>query len=263
MRVLLIGDIVGDPGKKAVDELLNAIVTEYGIDFTVANAENAAADGFGLTEKIARELLDAGIHVLTSGNHIWDKLQIVPFIENSGNLLRPANFPQEAPGRGSAIIENAHHKRIAVLNLAGRVFMESLDCPFKAALREIETLHKTARVIIVDMHAEATAEKIAMGRFLDGTVSAVLGTHTHVQTADETILPHGTAYITDVGMTGALDSVIGINSEAVLRRFLTQMPVPFRMADNDLQLQGAVVEIDETSGNSIRINRIKRSIVQK
>ncbi len=260
MRVLLIGDIVGLPGRKAVAELLKAIVSDYGVDFIIANAENAA-DGFGVTEDIALELLNNGIHLLTSGNHIWDKRAIIKFIRNSEQLLRPANFPPEVPGRGSIIIENGDHKKIAVINLSGRVFMDNLDCPFKAALREIETLQKTTKIIIVDMHAEATSEKIAMGWFLDGRVSAVLGTHTHVQTADETILPRGAAYITDVGMTGSIDSVIGIRTDTALKRFLTQMPVPFKMAEKNTQLQGVVVEIDETSGKSTWIERIKRSIL--
>jgi len=261
MRVLLIGDIVGLPGCRAVAELLPGIVSDYKIDVTIANAENAA-DGFGLTQTLAGELFACGVQLLTSGNHIWDKRNIVKFIEKDNRLLRPANFPAETPGRGSGIIENGP-ARIGVLNLAGRVFMDSLDCPFRTARREIDLLREKTPVIIVDMHAEATAEKIALGWFLDGSVSAVLGTHTHVQTADEKILPQGTAYITDVGMTGAADSVIGIKKEQALKRFLTQMPAHFTTAENDVQLQGVWVEIDPASGKSRRIERIQRTCVKK
>jgi len=262
MRVLLIGDIVGLPGCRAVAELLPGIVSDYKIDVTIANAENAA-DGFGLTQTLAGELFACGVQLLTSGNHIWDKINIVKFIEKESRLLRPANFPAETPGRGSGIIESGSPVRIGVLNLAGRVFMESLDCPFRTARREIELLRAETPVIIVDMHAEATAEKIALGWFLDGSVSAVLGTHTHVQTADEKILPQGTAYITDVGMTGSADSVIGVRKELALKRFLTQMPVPFATAEDDVQLQGVWVEIDPATGKSRRIERIQRACVKK
>lgn len=260
MRILLIGDIVGNPGRAVIAELLHAIQNEYHIDFTIANAENAA-DGFGLTRTIAVELLDAGINLLTSGNHIWDRLRITKFIEKEPRLLRPANYPSETPGRGSAVIENGAQQKIGVINLSGRVFMESLDCPFRAALREIEALSGQTHTIIVDMHAEATSEKIAMGWFLDGRVSGVFGTHTHVQTADEKILPQGTAYITDLGMTGSCDSVIGIKKEHALERFLTLMPVPFKTAEGNPQLQGAVVEIDERSGKSTSIERIQKKLI--
>jgi len=262
MRVLLIGDIVGPSGCRAVAELLPGIVSDYTIDVTIANAENAAG-GFGLTKTVAQELFACGVHVLTSGNHIWDKANIVKFIDRDSRLLRPANFPAETPGKGSVILDNGPAERIGVLNLAGRVFMDSLDCPFRAARREIDLLHEKTPVIVVDMHAEATAEKIAMGWFLDGSASAVLGTHTHVQTADEKILPQGTAYITDVGMTGSADSVIGIRKEQALKKFLTQMPVHFATAENDVQLQGVLVAIDPASGKSTHIERIKRTCAQQ
>jgi 2',3'-cyclic-nucleotide 2'-phosphodiesterase len=262
MKVLLIGDIVGLPGCRAVAELLPGIVSDYKIDITIANAENAAG-GFGLTKTAALELFACGVRVLTSGNHIWDKRNIIKFIDSDRRLLRPANFPPETPGRGSVIIGHDSQERIGVLNLAGRVFMDSLDCPFRAARREIDLLREDTQVIIVDMHAEATAEKIALGWFLDGSVSAVLGTHTHVQTADERILPQGTAYITDAGMTGSADSVIGIRKEQALKRFLTQMPAHFAPAENDVQLQGVVVDIDPASGKSGHIERIKRTCVRK
>jgi metallophosphoesterase (TIGR00282 family) len=261
MRVLLIGDIVGLPGCRAVAELLPGIVSDYRIDVTIANAENAAG-GFGLTQTVALELFACGIQVLTSGNHIWDKRAIVKFIDRERRLLRPANFPPETPGRGSVIISDGAGQPFGVVNLSGRVFMDSLDCPFRAARREIDLLREETPVIIVDMHAEATSEKIAMGWFLDGSVSAVLGTHTHVQTADEKILPQGTAYITDVGMTGSADSVIGIMKQQALQRFLTQMPVHFAPAENDARLQGALVDIDPATGKSTRIERITRSCAQ-
>jgi len=262
MRVLLIGDIVGLPGCRAVAELLPGIISDYNLDFVIANAENAAG-GFGLTQTLARELFACGVQVLTSGNHIWDKKNIVKYIQQDARLLRPANFPAETPGRGSGILESSAHVPIGVLNLAGRVFMDSLDCPFRTARREIELLREKTPVIIVDMHAEATSEKIALGWFLDGTVSAVLGTHTHVQTADEKILPQGTAYITDAGMTGAADSVIGVRKEQALKRFLTQMPAHFAPAENDVQLQGVWVEIDPDTGKCSHIERIKRSCAQE
>jgi len=262
MRVLLIGDIVGLPGCRAVTELLPGIISDYKIDSVIANAENAAG-GFGLTRTLAEELFACGVHLLTSGNHIWDKRNIVKYIDQNIRLLRPANFPDGTPGRGSGIIASSAQALIGVLNLAGRVFMDSLDCPFRTARREIALLREKTPVIIVDMHAEATAEKIAMGWFLDGSVSAVLGTHTHVQTADEKILPQGTAYITDAGMTGAADSVIGIRKDQALKRFLTQMPAHFAPAENDVQLQGVWIEIDPESGKSQRIERVQRACVPR
>jgi metallophosphoesterase (TIGR00282 family) len=262
MRVLLIGDIVGLPGCRAVAELLPGIIADYKIDSVIANAENAAG-GFGLTQTLARELFACGVDLLTSGNHIWDKRNIVKYIDQDTRLLRPANFPEGTPGRGSALIASGGQALIGVLNLAGRVFMDSLDCPFRTAQREIALLREKTPVIIVDMHAEATAEKIAMGWFLDGSVSAVLGTHTHVQTADEKILPQGTAYITDAGMTGAADSVIGIRKEQALKRFLTQMPAHFAPAENDVQLHGVWIELDPASGKSLRIERVQRACVPR
>lgn len=257
IRFLLIGDIVGAPGREVVTTLLPGIIADYHIDFTIANAENAS-DGFGLTQAVAQELFASGINVLTSGNHIWDKKKIITFISRNPRLLRPANFPSENPGKGSIVMTLDSEKRIGVLNVCGRVFMDSLDCPFRAAMREIEALRKETAVIVVDIHAEATSEKIAMGWFLDGKVSAVLGTHTHVQTADERILPQGTAYITDVGMTGSFDSVIGIKKEQAIGRFLTKMNVPLTPADHDKQLHGVVVEIDCSTGKSVLIERIQR-----
>ena len=242
MRILFIGDIVGKPGRRAVRELLPVIIEERRIDFTIANCENSAA-GFGVTADIVEELYRAHIHVLTSGNHIWDKKEVMEFMDDCEMLLRPANYPQGVPGRGSVVVPAPDGTPVAVLNLAGRVFMSPLDCPFRTADRELEALSRKAKVIIVDMHAEATSEKIAMGWYLDGRVSAVLGTHTHVQTADDRVLPKGTAYLTDVGMTGPFDSVIGIQKDSIMQRFLLQIPNKFDIAKGDVRLQGAVVDV--------------------
>ena len=254
MKILFIGDIVGKPGRRAVRELLPGIIEERRIDFVIANCENAAA-GFGVTAEIIEELYGAHIDVLTSGNHIWDKKEVMEFVDDYETLLRPANYPEGVPGRGSVVIHAPGGIPVGVLNLAGRVFMHPLDCPFRTAEREIEKLRKRARVIIVDMHAEATSEKIAMGWYLDGKVTAVLGTHTHVQTADERILPGGAAYITDVGMTGPFDSVIGIKKDNILRRFLLQIPNKFDVAKGDVRLQGVIVEIDP-EGRAAGIERL-------
>ncbi|OHE23900.1 MAG: metallophosphoesterase [Syntrophobacterales bacterium RBG_19FT_COMBO_59_10] len=254
MKILFIGDIVGKPGRRAVRELLPGIVEENRIDFVIANCENAAA-GFGVTAEIIEELNGALIDVLTSGNHIWDKKEVMGFIEDCETLLRPANYPEGAPGRGSVVMTTQGGARIGVLNLAGRIFMHPLDCPFRTADREIGILKKKADVIIVDMHAEATSEKIAMGWYLDGRVAAVLGTHTHVQTADDRILPGGTAYVTDVGMTGPFDSVIGIKKDVIMQRFLRQIPNKFDVAKGDVRLQAVIVEI-APDGRAQRIQRL-------
>ena len=258
MKILFIGDIVGKPGRRAVRELLPGIIDERRIDFVIANCENAAA-GFGVTAEIVEELYGAHIDVLTSGNHIWDKKEIMEFVDDYETLLRPANYPEGAPGRGSVVIPAQGGIPVGVLNLAGRVFMHPLDCPFRTADREIEKLRKRARVIIVDMHAEATSEKIAMGWYLDGRVTAVLGTHTHVQTADERILPGGAAYITDVGMTGPFDSVIGIRKDSIMQRFLMQIPNKFDIAKGDVRLQGVTVEI-APDGRAIGVERLNVSL---
>jgi len=241
-RVLVIADITGRPGRRMVSEHLPALVGRFNIDLVVANAENAAA-GFGITPALAQELLAAGVDCLTMGNHVWDKKELQDYIEVEPRIIRPANFPPGTPGRGSLIVEKAGVK-IAVINLLGRVFMAPVDCPFQAAIREVEAATAVTPMIIVDMHAEATSEKQAMGYFLDGKVSAVLGTHTHVATADARLLPGGTAYMTDIGMTGPVESVIGISKELIIQRFLTHMPTRFEVAGGPAQLQGAVVEID-------------------
>jgi len=242
----------------AVRELLPGIIEEHRIDFVVANCENAAA-GFGVTAEIVEELYASHIDVLTSGNHIWDKKEVMAFVDDYEALLRPANYPEGAPGRGSVVIPTSGGFPIGVINLAGRVFMNPLDCPFRTAEREIEKLKKKTRIIIVDMHAEATSEKIAMGWYLDGRVTAVLGTHTHVQTADERILPEGTAYITDVGMTGPFDSVIGIRKESILQRFLLQIPNKFDVAKGDVRLQGVMVDM-ASDGRAVWVERLTVSL---
>ena len=255
MRILFIGDIVGNPGRRAVRELVPQLIARYGIDAVIANCENAAA-GFGITREVVEELYSSRIDVLTSGNHIWDKKEIKEFVEDYATLLRPANYPESVPGWGSVTIPAKSGIYIGVINIMGRVFMRPLDCPFRVAEREVERLRKKTKILIVDMHAEATSEKQALGWFLDGRVSAVVGTHTHVQTADERLLPGGTAYITDVGMTGPFDSVIGIKKEAILERFLTQIPNKFDVARANIQLQGVMIEIDEDSGLSRGIERL-------
>jgi metallophosphoesterase (TIGR00282 family) len=255
MKILFIGDIVGKPGRQAVRELLPEVISERRIDFVIANCENAAA-GFGVTRDIIEDLYSYNINVLTSGNHIWDKKEIREFAEDYETLLRPANYPTGSPGWGTVVMPNSSGISVGVINLMGRVFMKPLDCPFRTAEREIEKIKNKAKIIIIDIHAEATSEKEAMGWFLDGRVSAVLGTHTHVQTADESILPGGTAYITDVGMTGPFNSIIGIRKDAVLERFLTQLPNKFDVAKDDVRLQGVVVDVDGKSGRAKGIERL-------
>ncbi len=259
VRILFIGDVVGRPGRSGVHYLVPDIVEGYGINLVIANAENAAG-GIGVTSSVADELLDNGIHVLTTGNHIWAKKEIVEYLTASPRLLRPANYPPDLPGRGSTVIHTQEGDAIGVLNLQGRVYMENLDCPFRVAEKEVEALRKKTKIVIVDFHAEATSEKVALGWFLDGRASAVLGTHTHVQTADERVLPKGTAYISDVGMTGALDSVIGMKKGIAIRRFLTQMPLKLEVAKKNIQLQGVILEIDRETGSGISIKRIQASL---
>lgn len=255
MKILFIGDIVGKPGRRAVRELVPEIISRYEIDFIIGNCENAAA-GFGVTREVVEELYESHIQILTSGNHIWDKKEIREFAEDYETLLRPANYPQGTPGWGSVVMPHSSGVSVGVINLMGRVFMAPLDCPFRTAEKEIEKLRKRARIIVVDIHAEATSEKEALGWFLDGRVSAVIGTHTHVQTADETILPEGTAYITDAGMTGPFNSIIGIRKDIILERFLIQVPNNFVVAKDDIRLQGVILNIDEASGKAKDIQRL-------
>ncbi|MBN3037862.1 MAG: TIGR00282 family metallophosphoesterase [Candidatus Omnitrophica bacterium] len=259
MKIIFLGDIVGRPGRDAIRILLPVLKKKHGIDVAIANAENAAG-GSGITPQIAEELFGYGLNILTSGDHIWKKREVLDILDTEVRVLRPANYPKGSPGRGHAVIELDNHKKIGVINLEGRVFMSSLDCPFKVAQEAVAELEKETPVILVDMHAEATSEKIALGWFLDGSVSAVLGTHTHVQTADERILPGGTAYITDLGMTGPYDSVIGRKVEQILARFLTQMPVRFEMASENVQLHGVILDIDEKTGKAKSIERLQKKL---
>lgn len=256
MNILFIADIVGKPGRWAVSQLLPDLLETHQVDFTIANVENAAG-GFGLTKEIARKIHTYGVDCLTSGNHIWDRKDIYPYLHEDQRILRPANYPPDVPGRGGAIFETKAGEKVGVLNIQGRVYIKEIDCPFRVADREIEKLKEETKVIIVDLHAEATSEKIALGWHLDGRVSAVLGSHTHVQTADDVILPNGAAYITDAGMTGSHDSVIGFNKEDALARFLLQIPRRFTMARKDVKFCGALVQIDPQTGKGIKIQRIK------
>ena len=255
MRILFIGDIVGRPGRDLVRRGLPAIVEHHAIDFVIANAENAAA-GFGITREIGDQLLESSIDVLTSGNHIWDKKEALDYIGTEARLLRPANYPAGVPGNGSYLGRTRDGVSVGVINVMGRVFMASIDDPFAVVLREIEALRARTRIIFIDFHAEATSEKIAMGWHLDGKVTAVVGTHTHVQTADERILPKGTAYLTDVGMTGPHDSVVGVEIEAALGRFLTGLPARFETATANPRLHAVMIEADEHTGLAIDIERL-------
>lgn len=262
MNILFIGDIVGSPGREAVKRLLPGLKKEYQLDFVIANSENAAG-GSGITPAVAEELFSLGINVFTSGDHIWKKREIFEIIHQEERILRPANFPAGAPGRGWNLFKTKDGAKVGVINVNGRVFMEALDCPFKTTALAQEILSKETEIIIVDMHAEATSEKVALGWYMDGKVSAVVGTHTHIQTADERILPQGTAYITDVGMTGPYDSVIGRRIEDVLERFLTAIPVRFEVAKENIQLCGVVLDIDENTGKARSIGRIQRNVNDK
>jgi metallophosphoesterase (TIGR00282 family) len=256
VRILFIGDVVGKPGRRAVATLVPRLREERDIDFVIANGENSA-HGAGLTASTVDALLTSGVDVITSGDHVWDQKEVYEVIEREPRLLRPLNFPASAPGKGSIVVRLDGLPPVGVLNLIGRVFMPNTDCPFRAAETEIARLLMQTKIIIVDLHAEATSEKIAMGRFLDGKVSAVIGTHTHVATADEHILPKGTAYLSDAGMCGPHDSVLGRDVGAVLQRFLTQMPQKMEVAEGDVALCGAIVDVDETTGRARSIERIR------
>ena len=255
MKVLFIADIMGQSGREAVARVLPELRTKEQVDLVIANGENAA-HGMGLTPSIARDLFHLGIDVLTMGNHTWDKKEILDIIDDEP-IVRPANYAPGVPGRGAILATTATGVKVGILNLIGRVFMPPNDCPFRSADKVIEQLKKETPVIIVDIHAEATSEKVAMGWHLDGRVSAVIGTHTHIQTADDRILPEGTAYLTDVGMTGPFDSVIGIKKEIILQRFLMQMPIRFEVSDKDIWFNGVLIEIDEKSGKASQIQRLQ------
>ena len=258
MKVLVVGDIVGAPGRDAVKALVPILKSRHRIDFVIANCENIAG-GAGVTPKTAEELLSSGADMLTSGQHIWRYREIGPYMDAEPRLLKPANYPKGTPGFGSHVYESRSGIKVGVMNLLGRVFMgvDALDDPFRTADRILEEMRKTTRVIFVDMHAEATSEKVVMGWYLDGKVSAVVGTHTHIQTADERILPKGTAYLTDLGMTGPYDSVIGRQIEPVLEKFLTGMPSRFEGAQKNVILCGAIIEVEPDTGRALKIERIQ------
>lgn len=259
MNVLMIGDIFGESGRAALARLLPRLREQHSIDFCVVNCENAAG-GFGVTPPMARQMLEQGADVLTSGNHIWDKKEIVEYITRENLLLRPANFPAGTPGVGHVSVKAGPH-RVAVLNLMGRVFMNPIDCPFRKADEILPELRKETPVILVDMHCEATSESQAMGWYLDGRVSAVVGTHRHVQTADERVLPGGTAYITDLGMTGPHDSVIGSEPRLALERLLLGLPNRLEPASGNLKICGAVIDIRESDGRALSIERVSLPVV--
>ena len=261
MNVLFVGDIFGKPGREVARRAIPALVEQRAIDFVIANVENSAS-GFGVTGDIAETILGYGVDVMTSGNHIWDKKEVLEYIPRQPKLLRPANFPAAVPGRGSYLGRTRTGEPIGVVNLMGRVFMTPLDDPFAVAVKEIDALRAKARVIIVDFHAEATSEKVAMGWHLDGRATAVFGTHTHVQTADERLLPKGTAYLTDAGMTGPHDSIIGVTVDAALGRFLTSMPAKFEAASGTGRLNAVIVSADPATGKATGIERLNMSAAE-
>ncbi len=253
--VLFIADIVGEPGLQIAEKLLPGLLKQYQVDFCLANGENVT-EGKGISDRDLARLLGMGVDIVTSGNHIWDTFKSVNVLRKDNRVLRPANYPAGNPGIGSRIIENRDGLKLGVLNLQGRVFMTPIDNPFNVALEEIRKLKRETPLIFIDFHAEATAEKMAMGWHVDGKVSALVGTHTHVQTADERILPHGTAYITDAGMTGAIDSVIGMAKEVALHRFLYSTNQKYRVATENLRFCGVVVTIDAETGKAASIQRL-------
>jgi metallophosphoesterase (TIGR00282 family) len=259
MKILFVGDVVGRPGRELVRQGLSALTDRHDIDLVIANVENAAA-GFGITREIGEQLLDYGIDVMTSGNHIWDKREALDYIGIEPRLLRPANYPAGAPGNGRYLARSRHDVSVGVVNVMGRVFMLQIDDPFAVVLKEIDALKGRTRIVFVDFHAEATSEKLAMGWHLDGKVTAVIGTHTHVQTADERILPKGTAYLTDVGMTGPHDSIIGVEIEPALGRFLNALPAKFETATGNPRLNAVVIEADEDTGRAVDIERLSYSL---
>lgn len=259
MKILFIGDIVGEPGRRAVKLLLPRLREQHGLDFIIANGENSAG-GNGITPRIATELFSFGIDVITSGDHLWDQKEVMELLATEKRFLRPLNYPTGTPGPGSGVFETKNGLSVAVLNAQGRTFMPALENPFLVAPPEIERLRQQTEIIFVDFHAEATSEKIAFARMLDGKVSAVVGTHTHVQTADEQIFPGGTAYLSDAGFTGPQDSVLGREIEPVIRRFVTNMPQRFEVATQRVMLHGAVIEIDEATGKAMKIQRVAETL---
>jgi metallophosphoesterase (TIGR00282 family) len=254
MRILFVGDVVGSPGRKIIHDRLADAIMQSHVDLCIVNGENSAS-GFGITPRLVEELIAAGAEVLTGGNHIWDRKEILDYFPHEPRLIRPANFPEGAPGSGIYVGKAKNGVDYAVMDLQGRTFMQALDCPFRAAERELARIPANVKVIVVDIHAEATSEKQAMGWFLDGRVSAVVGTHTHVATADERVLPGGTAYITDVGMTGPHDSVIGMDKVGIIQRFLDGMPARFTVPEGDVRMNAVLIDVDESTGHARSIER--------
>jgi metallophosphoesterase (TIGR00282 family) len=259
VKLLFIGDIVGQPGRRAVSELLPKLRQIHGLDVVIANGENSAG-GNGITPDIAADLYSYGIDAITTGDHLWDQKEVLELLQNEPRFLRPLNYPAGTPGKGSAILKIRDLPPVAVMNVQGRTFMPPLENPFVLAMDEAKWLRQHTNIIFVDFHAEATSEKIAFARMLDGQVSAVVGTHTHVQTADEQIFPGGTAYLTDAGFTGPHESVLGREIQPVLQRFRTAMPQRFEVARNDVKLHGAIIEIDNASGKAVKIQRVAENL---
>ena len=261
MRILFLGDIIGEAGRDAIKVLLPDLKREFKPDFVVANGENSA-HGFGITPKVLEDLFSFEIDVITSGNHIWDKKEVMQIIDKEPRLLRPANYPPGVAGIGYKVYTTVNGLKLGVLNLEGRVYLSNIDCPFRTAKEAIKQLKAETNTIIIDFHAEITSEKNALACYLDGEVSAVFGTHTHVQTADERILQGGTAFITDAGMCGAMDSVIGMKKEQALQRFLFDIPVRFEVATSNIKVNGVFVETDDVSGRAVSITRISREYLR-
>ena len=259
MKVLFIADIVGQPGRRAVKELLPRLRQENGLQLVVANGENSAG-GSGITPNTAAEIFNAGVDIITSGDHLWDQKEVLELLEHEPRFVRPLNYPPGTPGQGSALFRGQGLPPVGIINLQGRTFMPPLENPFHNVLSEVERLRKMTNLIFVDFHAEATSEKVALARMVDGTVSAVIGTHTHVQTADEQIFPGGTAFLSDAGFTGPHESVIGREIEPVIKRFITNMPQKFEVAKGKVLLQGAMLELDDTTGRAVRIQRVSESL---
>ncbi len=256
MKILFVGDVYGRPGRRAAAELIPRLREAHGVDFCIVNGENAAG-GAGITEKIGRKIHAYGADVITTGNHVWDQKDGVAYVMAGDRVLRPANFPPEVGGVGWGVFPSESGMPVGVVCLQGRTNMKSLDCPFRTGREIVDALRQEVRVVVIDFHAEATSEKIAFGWFMDGQVSAVVGTHTHVQTADEQVLPGGTAYITDAGMTGPHDSVIGAEKEVAIQRFINQMPARFEPAIGDVKLCGALLDVDEETGKARQIDRLR------
>jgi hypothetical protein len=257
MRILFIGDVVGKPGRQAVRQWVPGLMQELAVDIVVANGENTAG-GIGATRETLDELRECGVSAFTMGNHVWRKKEMIRQLDDMHDVVRPANYPEGVPGSGGILVEVPGRPPLGLVNALGRVFMDPLDCPFKAARREVDRLRAETPLVLVDIHAEATSEKVVFGHYLDGDVSAVVGTHTHIPTADERILPGGTAYITDVGMTGPVNSAIGVNVAPVLHKFLTGMPAPFNVAKEPPVLSGVLIEADESTGRATSIQRVRR-----